>query len=135
MTATPDKKSVNSSGPKAEKEAEKEIARILEHILDSLDDLKGLEVHTINVTKISDVTDYMVLASGTSSRHVRSLVNRVTEDLKKTGVQPLGVEGKETSEWVLVDYGDVVLHVMQVETRRFYDLERLWSELPTESAQ
>jgi len=108
-------------------------ASTLAQILESLDDLKGLEVSTINVTNLSDVTDYMVLASGTSNRHVRSLVNRVTEDLKTSGVRPLGVEGRETSEWVLVDYGDIIVHVMQAEARGFYDLERLWSELPAES--
>jgi len=110
-------------------------ASILAHILESLDDLKGLDVRTIDVTDVSDVTDYMVLASGTSNRHVRSLVNRVTEDLNTTGVRPLGVEGRETSEWVLVDYGDIVVHVMQAEARGFYDLERLWSEMPAESGQ
>ena len=108
-------------------------ASTLAQILDSIDDLKGLEVRTINVTDLSDVTDYMVLASGTSNRHVRSLVNRVTEDLKTSGVRPLGVEGRESSEWVLVDYGDIIVHVMQAEARGFYDLERLWSELPAES--
>ena len=122
-----------SSDAVRDAEAEKETRRTLEHILESLDDLKGLEVQTIKVTEISDVTDYMVLASGTSNRHVRSLVNRVTEDLKGSGVRPLGVEGREASEWVLVDYGDIILHVMQKETRNFYDLERLWSELPAES--
>ena len=60
-------------------------------------------------------------------------MNRITEDLKASGVGPLGVEGRETSEWVLVDYGDIIVHVMQAEARGFYDLERLWSELPTES--
>ena len=77
----------------------------------------------------------MILASGTSNRHVRSLVNRVTEDLKESGVSPLGVEGRETSEWVLVDYGDIVVHVMQAEARSFYDLERLWGDLPNETDQ
>jgi len=124
-----------TSNNTADKAAAADTTHILEHILASLDDLKGLDVRTIEVSKVSDVTDHMVLASGTSNRHVRSLVNRVTEDLKEAGVRPLGVEGRETSEWVLVDYGDVVLHVMQAETRLFYDLERLWSELPGESAQ
>jgi len=100
----------------------------LKHMLAALDDLKGVDVRTINVTNISDVTDYMVLASGTSNRHVRSLVDRVLEDLKAKDARPLGVEGKESSEWVLVDFGDIILHVMQAETRGFYDLERLWSE-------
>lgn len=125
MTVTPNNAAADS--------AALDTAQTLEQILASLEDLKGLDVRTIDVTQISDVTDYMVLASGTSNRHVRSLVDRVTENLKDAGVRPLGVEGKETSEWVLVDYGDIVLHVMQAETRGFYDLERLWSDLPAES--
>lgn len=125
MTVTPNNAAADS--------AALDTAQTLEQILASLEDLKGLDVRTIDVTQISDVTDYMVLASGTSNRHVRSLVDRVTENLKDAGVRPLGMEGKETSEWVLVDYGDIVLHVMQAETRGFYDLERLWSDLPAES--
>ena len=108
---------------------------LLEQVLATLDDLKAIDVRSINVAKFSDVTDWMVLASGTSNRHVRSLVNRVVEDLKAADTRPLGVEGRESSEWVLVDYGDVVLHVMQAETRSFYDLERLWTDLPAESVQ
>ena len=117
------------------RQASAETAATLSHILESLDDLKGLDVRTIDVTQVSDVTDFMILASGTSNRHVRSLVNRVTEDLKESGVSPLGVEGRETSEWVLVDYGDIVVHVMQAEARSFYDLERLWGDLPSETDQ
>lgn len=126
LTPTPNNKATEASA---------ETAATLSHILESLDDLKGLDVRTINVTQVSDVTDFMILASGTSNRHVRSLVNRVTEDLKESGVSPLGVEGRETSEWVLVDYGDIVVHVMQAEARSFYDLERLWGDLPNETDQ
>ena len=126
MTPTPNTNATQESA---------ETAATLSHILESLDDLKGLDVRTIDVTQVSDVTDFMILASGTSNRHVRSLVNRVTEDLKESGVSPLGVEGRETSEWVLVDYGDIVVHVMQAEARSFYDLERLWGDLPSETDQ
>ena len=138
MTAThntPEKQTPEKQTSETKPESDVSTASTLAQILESLDDLKGLDVRTINVTDLSDVTDYMVLASGTSNRHVRSLVNRVTEDLKTTGVRPLGVEARETSQWVLVDYGDVVVHVMQAEARGFYDLERLWSELPAESGQ
>ncbi len=136
MTATPRNPDTDApSSANSPANAEIETARILAHIVESLDDLKGLDVRTIEVKDISDVTDYMVLASGTSNRHVRSLVNRITEDLKESGVRPLGVEGRESSEWVLVDYGDIVVHVMQQETRGFYDLERLWTELPAESGR
>lgn len=120
--------------PSADEQAQ-QIQRLLDKVLGSLDDLKAIDVRSIDVTKFSDVTDWMVLASGTSNRHVRSLVNRVVEDLKVSDTRPLGVEGRETSEWVLVDYGDVVLHVMQSEARSFYDLERLWTDLPAESAK
>lgn len=133
MTATQNDK--HSPNQTSAAEQEKRVQKLLDNVLGSLDDLKAIDVRSIDVTKFSDVTDWMVLASGTSNRHVRSLVNRVVEDLKATKTQPLGVEGRETSEWVLVDYGDVVLHVMQAETRSFYDLERLWTDLPAESAK
>jgi len=119
----------------AEQQAQRQSKQLLEQLLSSLDELKAIDVRSINVTNFSDVTDWMVLASGTSNRHVRSLVNRVVEDLKATDTRPIGVEGRESSEWVLVDYGDVVLHVMQAETRSFYDLERLWTDLPAESGR
>ncbi|MEM7217165.1 MAG: ribosome silencing factor [Pseudomonadota bacterium] len=109
-------------------------APTLNRVVDALDDLKGSDIKTLDVTGMSDVTDWMVLASGTSNRHVRALVDNVVEELKADGLRPLGVEGKESCEWVLVDFGDVVVHVMRAETREFYDLERLWSELPAEDS-
>jgi ribosome-associated protein len=86
---------------------------------------KGADV--LDVRELSSVTDYMVVASGTSSRHVKSLANSVLMEAKAQGARPLGVEGAGAGEWVLVDFGDVVVHVMQPATRSFYDLERLWS--------
>jgi ribosome-associated protein len=83
------------------------------------------------VTRATSVTDYMVIASGTSNRHVKALVDQVLESSRARGIPSLGVEGRESHEWVLVDLGDVVVHVMQKEAREFYDLERLWSELPS----
>lgn len=126
----------NETPAQTQSEAGAEQAQqLLSALLGSLEDLKAVDVRSIDVTKFSDVTDWMVLASGTSNRHVRALVNRVVEDLKGVDARPLGVEGRESSEWVLVDYGDVVLHVMQAETRNFYDLERLWTDLPAESSE
>lgn len=81
---------------------------------------------TLDVCRITDVMDFMVIASGTSNRHVKALVDSVVDSSKERGVRPLGVEGRDTPDWVLVDLGDVVVHVMQPESRRFYDLERLW---------
>ncbi|HEX7036805.1 MAG TPA: ribosome silencing factor [Pseudomonadales bacterium] len=101
-------------------------------IVEALEEKKGRDVVTMDVAAISDVTDYMIVVSGTSNRHVKALVDEVVEAAANAGVVPLGVEGRDTNEWVLVDMGDALVHVMQTETRDFYDLERLWSELPAE---
>ena len=100
-------------------------------IINALDDLKGQKIVELNVTELSDVMDHLVIVNGTSSRHVKSLANNVVEDLKQKGIRPLGVEGMEGGEWVLVDYGDTVVHVMLPETRDFYELEKLWSKVPS----
>lgn len=102
-------------------------------IVNALEDLKGRDVVAMDVTAATDITDYMIIASGTSNRHVKALVDQVIEAATVAGCRPLGVEGRETYEWVLVDVGDALVHVMQAETRSFYDLERLWSELPADS--
>lgn len=102
-------------------------------VVDTLEDLKGRDLVTLPVAELTDITDYMILASGTSNRHVKSLVDRLVETAKDAGHPPNGVEGRETNEWVLVDLGDVLVHVMQAETRKFYDLERLWQDIPTDS--
>ena len=103
---------------------------------DALDDLKAVEPVVLDVRSLSSVMDYLIVASGTSSRHVKSLADNVLMKAKDQGVRPLGVEGERAGEWVLVDFGDVVVHVMQPAARSFYDLERLWSvqaEQPQES--
>ena len=99
-------------------------------IIDSLESLKGKQITQVDVRGKSDVMDIMIIACGTSSRHVKSLASNVVEDAKKNGFMPLGVEGIEAGDWVLVDFGDTVLHVMLPETRLFYDLEKLWSVEP-----
>jgi ribosome-associated protein len=102
-------------------EALKDIAR------GALADLKGLNIVEFDVREKTSVTDFMIIASGRSDRHVKSLADAVVMACKKAGVRPLGVEGEREGEWVLVDLGDVVVHVMQPRTREFYALERLWS--------
>ncbi|MEO4047167.1 ribosome silencing factor [Pseudomonas sp. CAU 1711] len=92
----------------------------------ALEELKGKDITTIDVRGKTSVTDFMVIASGTSSRHVKSMAENVLEKVKEQGVRPLGNEGLDGGEWALLDLGDVVVHVMQVATRQFYDLERLW---------
>ncbi len=96
-------------------------------ITDALDDLKAVNTVTVDVRELTDVTDCLVIASGTSNRHVKSLAENVVVKAKEQGVRPMGVEGDDVGEWVLVDYGDVVVHVMLPATRDFYDLERLWT--------
>ena len=100
----------------------------------ALDDLKGVNPVTLDVQGISNVMDYLVICSGTSNRHVKSLAENVIKEAKGAGHMPLGVEGEDAGEWVLVDLGDVVVHVMQPATRDFYDLERLWMD-PGEDAE
>ncbi len=101
-----------------------------ELIVDALEDVKGKDIVRMDVSELTDVMDTLVIASGTSSRHVKSMANNVVEDAKKQGFRPLGVEGMDGGEWVLVDFGDTVLHVMLPATRDFYDLEKLWSMEP-----
>lgn len=95
-------------------------------VIDALDDLKGVNAVSLDVSGLTDVMDYLVICSGTSNRHVKSLADNVSVEAKKQGMRPLGVEGNDVGEWVLVDFGDVVVHVMLPATRDFYDLERLW---------
>lgn len=101
--------------------------RLAALVVDALEDLKGVRTVTLDVRELSNVMDYLVISSGNSNRHVRSLAENVCLKAKAAGNAPLGVEGEDAAEWVLVDLGDVVVHVMQPATRDFYDLERLWA--------
>lgn len=101
----------------------------------ALEDLKAQDITTIDVRGKTSITDFMVIASGTSSRQVKALVDNVLEKVKEQGVRPLGSEGLEGGEWALLDLGDIVVHVMQVATRQFYDLERLWQGAEQSRAQ
>jgi len=92
----------------------------------ALDDMKATNVRVLDVRGITDIADTMVIASGTSDRHVRSIADRVVESAKKAGYQPMGVEGAGDGEWVLVDLHDVIVHVMLPRVREFYRLESLW---------
>ncbi len=101
-------------------------------VMAALADRKGRDIVALPVDGLTDITDFMVIASGTSNRHVKTLVEQVIEVARAHKQAILGVEGRETGEWVLLDLGDVVVHVMQSATREFYDLERLWRPLATD---
>jgi ribosome-associated protein len=98
----------------------------------ALEDLKGQDITVLDVTPLSEVMDNLIVVTGTSNRHVKSLAGNVVDELKKHQLQPIGVEGMDSSDWVLVDYGTVVVHVMLPQTRKFYDLEKLWSPIDSE---
>jgi len=102
--------------------------RLKDLAVDALDDLKGKEIRVLDVRGNSTITDFMIMASGTSDRQVKGLANHLVRKAKEQGIQPIGVEGEGIGEWILVDLGDVVVHVMQPHIRDFYNLESLWEK-------
>ena len=112
------------------------MSNILNLVMAAINDRKGVDSLALPVAGLTDVTDHMVIASGTSNRHVRAIVDHLLQTVKANGFAVLGVEGRDRNDWVLVDLADVVVHVMRAETRAFYDLERLWETLdpPTDAA-
>ena len=94
----------------------------------ALNDAKARDITVLDMQNISDFTDYMVIATGTSNRHVQSTADNVVEALHHRGWRTVGIEGKKNGDWVLIDFGDVVVHVMREEIRDFYNLEKLWSD-------
>lgn len=104
--------------------------KLSEFIVTALDDAKAIDIKVIDVRKLSSFADYMIVASGRSSRQVRGLSEKALEAARANKVKPLGTEGEATSEWILVDLGDVIVHLMQQETRAFYQLEKLWEVVP-----
>ena len=112
----------SSSPALMQSEAVKKIA------LQALDDLKAENILVLDVHNYASFTDFMIFASGKSTRHVKSIANQVVEVAKKANLPPLGVEGDDVGEWVLIDLGDAVVHVMLPDTRQFYELEKLWGE-------
>ena len=95
-------------------------------VFEALDDLKAVDTRVLDVREKTNVTDVMVITTGTSARHVKSLANNVIVEAKKNDEPPIGIEGEDAGEWVLVDLGDVVVHILQAEIRDFYQLEKLW---------
>ena len=103
-------------------------------VTEVLEDRKGENIVALEVGHLTTVTEGMVIVSGTSNRHVKSLADYAIVAVKDAGYPVYAVEGRDTNEWVLIDFGHILLHVMQKDVREFYDLERLWTELPAETA-
>ena len=99
-----------------------------ESIYAALVDAKARDICILDTRDVCDFTDYMVIVSGTSNRHVQSVADKVIDRLVRRGRKPLGVEGRKIGDWVLLDFGEVVVHVMRPETRGFYGLEKLWGD-------
>jgi ribosome-associated protein len=103
---------------------------VRELVTAALDDMKAVNIKVLDVRGLTDIADTMIIASGTSDRHVRSIAERVVERTKGAGFRPYGVEGARDGEWVLVDLHEVIVHVMLPRVREFYGLERLWEQAP-----
>lgn len=141
-TKAPAKKAGAAAKPrpaKAKAEVEAKPAERVPHpiitlSLAALDDLKAKDVTVLDVQSLTTITDTMIICTGTSNRHVKSIAEAVAEKCKEAGYRPLGMEGMEESEWVLVDLGHAIVHVMQVQARAFYQLEKLWDMNDLEKA-
>lgn len=94
--------------------------------MEAIGNAKGLNISVLDVQELTDISDHMVIVTGSSTRHVKSIMNTVVDELRECRYKPIGVEGEQYAQWILLDYGDVLVHVMTAETREFYNLERLW---------
>jgi ribosome-associated protein len=103
------------------------LKKLEKTVINSLEELKAVDIKILDVRQLTSITDMMIIASGTSNRQVRSLTGKVIEEVKKINVLPLGTEGEEQGEWALIDLGDIIVHIMQPAIRDYYQLEKLWS--------
>ncbi len=107
-----------------------DIRKLQKIAVAALEDIKAKDIEVLNTSKISDLFDRVIIATGDSNRHVKSLARNVHDKAKEAGAQVIGIEGEESGEWVLVDLGDIVVHVMQPVVRSYYNLEELWKVVP-----
>lgn len=103
-----------------------ELEAMKKAVVDALEDIKGSDISVLDVSKLTSITSYMIIASASSTRQAKALAHNVQERLKELGVSATGVEGEREGEWVLVDLGDIVVHIMLQHTRDYYNLEQLW---------
>ena len=107
--------------------------KLCDLVIDALEELKAKDIVKLDVRELTTVTDYMIVASGTSNRHVNALAESVAEKSRAAGHRPAGIEGADGSEWVLLDLGDALVHVMLPRVREFYNLEKLWLLSPAKN--
>ena len=127
-------KTAGKSKSAGNRDAAKAAPSLKTVVIDALADMKALEVKVLDVRGLTDVADFMVIASGTSDRHVRSVAQRVVERTKEAGFRPHGVEGQQDGDWVLIDLNEMIVHVMLPRVREFYGLEKLWDMTATKRA-
>ncbi len=101
---------------------------MLNTLLKSLEDIQAIDIKVLDVRQQTTITDYMIIASGRASRHVKAIAQKVMEDMKLAGLSSISCTGLESGDWALIDFGDFIVHIMQSESRQFYNLEGLWEE-------
>jgi len=104
------------------------VKKLLEKLVTALEDLKAVDIKILDVRKLTTITDIMIITSGRSNRQVRALADKVLETAKQNKYELIGIEGQQEGEWILIDLGDIVVHIMQPVVRDYYQLEKLWSE-------
>jgi ribosome-associated protein len=130
----PGARSKTAAKPVTKSKAAKSKHSLKDVVIDALADMKAVEVKVLDVRGLTDIADTMVIASGTSDRHVRSVAQRVVERTKEAGFRPHGVEGQQDGDWVLIDLNEMIVHVMLPRVREFYGLEKLWDITATKRA-
>ncbi len=103
-----------------------QLEKLNDFLVDKVDDMKAQDIKTIDVQGKSSITDYMIICTGTSKRHVSSIADHVAKESKLAGITPLGIDGEEQGEWVVLDMGTTIVHIMQEDQRELYQLEKLW---------
>ena len=104
------------------------VATIKKNVIEALEDIKGFDIIDLDVRKLTSITDYMIIASASSTRQTRALANNVQDKMKELNVGIVGIEGEGEGDWVLVDIGDIIIHIMTPTTRAYFNLEELWSK-------
>ena len=108
-----------------------QIEQLKQTVIDALEEVKGIDIVAMDVGELTSVADAMIVVTGASARQVKALAENVLAETRKIDIRPLGSEGREDADWIMIDFGELLVHVMQPESREFYDLERLWGVTPS----